>query len=162
MRCTKTPVCKACCSSKWRIWPSFSRPRDIDTWSAGPRRSDSCRYTRPRDRNTGNPGEPRTSRRLFRNAQEPRGGTLCLFRPAPPRQCASNRYLGARRAPADDARSAELVEAGSLMSYGANFPDLWRRAADFVDKILHGTKPADIPVEQPTTFDLVLNLTHAK
>jgi putative ABC transport system substrate-binding protein len=56
----------------------------------------------------------------------------------------------------------EGVEAGGLMSYGANFPDMFRRAADFVDKILHGTKPADIPVEQPTKFDLVINLTTAK
>jgi putative ABC transport system substrate-binding protein len=48
------------------------------------------------------------------------------------------------------------------MSYGPNFPDLWRRSADFVDKVLHGTKPADIPVEQPTKFDLVINLTTAK
>ena len=46
----------------------------------------------------------------------------------------------------------EYVEAGGLMSYGPNFPDLFRRAAEFVDKILRGTKPADIPVEQPTKF----------
>jgi putative ABC transport system substrate-binding protein len=56
----------------------------------------------------------------------------------------------------------EYVEAGGLMSYGANLPDLWRRAADFVDKILRGTKPADLPVEQPSKFDLVINLTTAK
>ena len=56
----------------------------------------------------------------------------------------------------------EFVEAGGLMSYGPNFPDLFRRAADFVDKILRGTKPGDIPVEQPTKFDLVINLTTAK
>jgi putative tryptophan/tyrosine transport system substrate-binding protein len=56
----------------------------------------------------------------------------------------------------------EHVEAGGLMSYGANFPDLFRRAGDYVDKILHGAKPADIPVEQPTKFDLVINLTTAK
>jgi putative ABC transport system substrate-binding protein len=56
----------------------------------------------------------------------------------------------------------EHVEAGGLMSYGPNFPDLFRRAADFVDKILRGMKPGDIPVEQPTKFDFVINLTTAK
>ena len=56
----------------------------------------------------------------------------------------------------------EYVEAGGLMSYGPNYPDLFRRAADYVDKILRGAKPADIPVEQPTKFDLVINLTTAK
>jgi putative tryptophan/tyrosine transport system substrate-binding protein len=56
----------------------------------------------------------------------------------------------------------EYVEAGGLMSYGPNFPDLFRRAADYVDKILRGAKPADLPVEQPTKFDLVFNLTTAK
>jgi putative ABC transport system substrate-binding protein len=48
------------------------------------------------------------------------------------------------------------------MSYGPNFPDLFRRAADYVNKILRGAKPAEIPVEQPTKFDLVINLTTAK
>jgi putative ABC transport system substrate-binding protein len=56
----------------------------------------------------------------------------------------------------------ENVEAGGLMSYGANFPDLFRRAAELVDKILRGAKPADIPVEQPTRFDFIINLTTAK
>ena len=56
----------------------------------------------------------------------------------------------------------EHVEAGGLMSYGANFPDLFRRAGDYVDKILRGAKPGDIPVQQPTKFDLVINLTTAK
>jgi putative ABC transport system substrate-binding protein len=56
----------------------------------------------------------------------------------------------------------EYVEAGGLMSYGASFPHLFRRAAELVDKVLRGTQPADIPVEQPTKFDLVINLTTAK
>jgi ABC-type uncharacterized transport system substrate-binding protein len=56
----------------------------------------------------------------------------------------------------------ENVDAGGLMSYGPNLPDLHRRAADFVDKILRGAKPADLPVEQPTKYDLVINLTTAK
>jgi len=58
--------------------------------------------------------------------------------------------------------SREYVEVGGLMSYGPNFPDLFRRAADFVDKILRGAKPGDIPIEQPTKFDLVVNVTTAK
>jgi ABC-type uncharacterized transport system substrate-binding protein len=56
----------------------------------------------------------------------------------------------------------EYVEAGGLMSYGPNFPHLFRRATDYVDKILRGAKPGEIPVEQPTKFDLVINLTAAK
>jgi putative ABC transport system substrate-binding protein len=56
----------------------------------------------------------------------------------------------------------EFVEAGGLMSYGPNYPDLFRRAGDFVDKILRGVKPGDIPVEQPTKFDLVINVAIAK
>jgi putative ABC transport system substrate-binding protein len=58
--------------------------------------------------------------------------------------------------------SREPVEAAGLMSYGPNLPDLWRRGGDYVDKILHGAKPGDIPVEQPRKFDLVINLTTAQ
>jgi putative tryptophan/tyrosine transport system substrate-binding protein len=56
----------------------------------------------------------------------------------------------------------EQVETGGLMSYGPNLPDLFRRAGDYVDKILRGAKPANLPVEQPTKFDLVVNLITAK
>ena len=59
-------------------------------------------------------------------------------------------------------QTSEWVEAGGLMSYAPNFTDLWRRAADFVDKILKGGKPADLPVEQPTKFEFLVNLQTAK
>ena len=68
--------------------------------------------------------------------------------------------VGARLPTTYSAR--EYVEAGGLISYGPNYADLFRRAGDYVDKILRGAKPADLPVEQPTKFDLVINLTTAK
>jgi putative tryptophan/tyrosine transport system substrate-binding protein len=56
----------------------------------------------------------------------------------------------------------DFVKDGGLISYGPSYPDLFRHSADFVDKILRGAKPGDIPVEQPTKFELVVNLTTAK
>jgi putative tryptophan/tyrosine transport system substrate-binding protein len=56
----------------------------------------------------------------------------------------------------------EYIETGGLIAYGANYPDLFRRAGNYVDKILRGAKPADLPIEQPTKFDLVINLRTAK
>ena len=57
---------------------------------------------------------------------------------------------------------SQYVKAGGLMYYGANTPDLFRRAATYVDKILKGARPADLPVEQPTKFEFVINLKAAK
>jgi len=56
----------------------------------------------------------------------------------------------------------EFVDAGGLISYGPDYPDLYRRSATYLDKIFRGAKPADLPVEQPTKFELVINLKTAK
>jgi putative tryptophan/tyrosine transport system substrate-binding protein len=70
-------------------------------------------------------------------------------------------FAAKKRIPANY-NAREYVEAGGLMSYGANLPDLARRAATYVDKILKGAKPAGLPVEQPTKFELLVNLKTAR
>jgi putative ABC transport system substrate-binding protein len=92
-------------------------------------------------------------------------GADALFVPAAPLMTTNrvriNTLALAARVPTMHALR-EYVEAGGLISYGASLPDLWRRAGEYVDKILRGAKPTDMPVEQPTKFDLVINLTTAK
>jgi putative ABC transport system substrate-binding protein len=101
--------------------------------------------------------------RAFSDMTRARAGALTVL--------PSNMFIGERRRLVDLAAknrlpavygSREYVDAGGLMSYGPNLADLLRRAATYVDKILKGAKPADLPVEQPTKFELVINLKAAK
>ena len=101
--------------------------------------------------------------RAFSDMSSARAGALTVL--------PSNRFLREHRRLVDLAAknrlpavypSREFVDAGGLMSYGANPADLYRRAATYVDKILKGAKPGDLPVEQPTKFELVINLKTAK
>jgi putative ABC transport system substrate-binding protein len=101
--------------------------------------------------------------RAFSDMSSARAGALTVL--------PSNRFLREHRRLVDLAAknrlpavytSSEFVDAGGLMSYGANQRDLFRRAATYVDKILKGAKPSDLPVEQPTKFELVINLKTAK
>jgi ABC-type uncharacterized transport system substrate-binding protein len=101
--------------------------------------------------------------RAFSDMTRARAGALTVL--------PSNMFISERRRLVDLAAknrlpavysSSEYVDAGGLMSYGANLADLFRRAATYVDKILKGAKPGDLPVEQPTKFELVINLKTAK
>jgi putative ABC transport system substrate-binding protein len=101
--------------------------------------------------------------RAFSDMTRARAGALTVF--------SSNMFFGERRRLVDLAAKnrlptvytlKEFVDAGGLMAYGPNAADLFRRAAVYVDKILKGAKPGDLPVEQPTKFELVINLKAAK
>jgi putative ABC transport system substrate-binding protein len=100
---------------------------------------------------------------VFKAAADARAGAVIMF-------ASSVLFPHARRVAEQAARSRlpaiyllrPYVDAGGLISYGPDIREIWRRAAVFVDKILKGAKPADIPVEQPTKFDLVINLKTAK
>jgi putative tryptophan/tyrosine transport system substrate-binding protein len=101
--------------------------------------------------------------RAFTAMREERTGALLVF--GDPMLGSNNRRIvelaAKARLPATYSRR-EMADAGGLMSYGAKFTDLSRRAATYVDKILKGAKPGDLPVEQPTKFELVINLKTAK
>jgi putative ABC transport system substrate-binding protein len=107
--------------------------------------------------------DPADFDRAFSDMTRARAGALTVL--------PSNRFLREHRRLVDLAAknrlpavytSREFVDAGGLMAYGANFADLHRRAATYVDKILKGAKPGDLPIEQPTKFELVINLKTAK
>jgi putative ABC transport system substrate-binding protein len=107
--------------------------------------------------------DPADFNRAFSEMTRARAGALTVL--------SSSMFLGERRRLVDLAAKnrlpteypyREFVDAGGLMSYGANIADLYRRAATYVDKILKGAKPGDLPVEQPTKFELVINVKTAK
>jgi putative tryptophan/tyrosine transport system substrate-binding protein len=99
----------------------------------------------------------------FQSASKQRAGAVLLLPgPVMPAHRTEVVNLAAKnRLPAMYFRS-DFVEAGGLMTYNVNYNDMFRRAATYVDKILKGTKPADLPVEQPTKFEFVINLKTAK
>src|SRR5262249_15210206 len=125
------------------------------------RGSGGVSHARPRSLPVRHPAGSRHRARL-RGAEGSRGGALCRRRPTRQHQPNSHQHLSAGSRLPTMHTVREFVDAGGLMSYGPTWLSKSRRAADFVDKILRGTKPADLPIEQPTKFDLVINLTTAK
>jgi len=109
--------------------------------------------------------EIRRAEDVARSFEVFQGRTQALYVPANPIMFANrlriNTFALAARLPTMY-NVREYVDLGGLISYGPNWPNMWRRAADFVDKILRGSKPSDLPIEQPSKFDLVINLMTAK
>ena len=126
------------------------------------RRSGSGPHAWPRSQSGWTSGERKTSRPRFESIT---GRADALYVPPNPLSNANRVHINdlalRARLPAMFG-FREYVESGGLVSYGPNVPELFRRSAEYVDKILRGAKPADMPVEQPTKFDLIVNLKTAR
>jgi ABC transporter substrate binding protein len=145
-------------SAGWRSWPTLAFPTPCRKWTKFKPQPTPSALQPPNSKS----GEPKT---LLPPFEVLKSGADALY-------VCSDALINANRIRINTLALAarlptmhgvrEFVEAGGLMSYGPDYPDLFRRTADFVDKILRGAKPSDLPVEQPTKFDLVINLTTAK
>jgi putative ABC transport system substrate-binding protein len=128
-------------------------------YGAGQSLADRLPFTAPRDRDSG----PADFDRAFSEMTGAHAGALTVL-PSTILFAGRSRIVelaAKNRLPAIYV-AREFVDAGGLMSYGPSFADIFRRAATYVDKILKGAKPGDLPVEQPTKFELVINLKTAK
>ena len=145
-------------SAGWRSWPMSVIPSPCWRWARLRRQRARSASRSPRSKS----GERRISRPPSRRSRAARRRFMLLSDALvnTHRIHINTLALGARLPTMHGFR--DYVEAGGLMSYGANYPDLFRRAADYVDKIFKGAKPADLPVQQPTKFELVINLKTAK
>ena len=145
-------------SAVWRFWRMLAFPRPCWKWGRYDPWPEPSALKPP----TLKSGEPKISPPPFETIKGAADALyVCSEALANAHRVRINTLaLGARLPTMHSARA--YVAAGGLISYGPNYSDLFRRAGDYVDKILRGAKPGDIPVEQPTKFDLVINLTTAK